>query len=119
MDCYGGWDSQRPLTETHEMDGPGGEIRVRLGPGRVQPHRQHDHLYIHFGFADDKKWKKAFTYHWRLYSPAEICDCLRLAGFTEARVFWDRSEDEDEDDFHLGIKADNTPGWLAYMVGEK
>ena len=50
---------------------------------------------------------------------AEICDSLKLAGFSDARVFWDHSEDENEDDFRPASKAENMPGWLAYVVGEK
>ena len=119
MDCYGGWDSQRPLTETHMMEGPEGKYEYVWDQAAFNPIDNLTTCHIHFGFAEGKKWKKAFTYHWRLYSPAEICDCLKMAGFAEARVFWDRSPDEDKDDFRPARKAANMPGWLAYIVGEK
>ena len=55
-------------------------------------------------------------------TPSQLVDfgmALAMAGFTRSHIFWDQSEDEDVDDYQLASKAENTPGWLAYIVGEK
>ena len=79
----------------------------------------HDILnHIHFEFKNGKRWKRAFTYEWRLYTPAEVRDALLFAGFTNAQIFWDLEEDEDSSDYRPVVRAMNTPGWIAYIVAE-
>jgi hypothetical protein len=68
--------------------------------------------------AGRKKLRKAFTYEWRLYTPAEVRDALAAAGFKRSTVLWDISEDEDEDIYEPAESAENQPGWLAYVIGE-
>jgi hypothetical protein len=119
MDSYGGWDSQRKLKEPRKIDGPAGRFEYVWDQADYNPIDNMATCYIHYGFSGGKQLRKAFTYHWRLYSPAEVCDALQLAGFSRTHVFWDRSEDEDLHEYRAAKRAHNTPGWLAYIVGEK
>jgi SAM-dependent methyltransferase len=119
MDCYGGWESQQRVEEPREIEGPRGDFTYTWDQDDFNPIDNMATCYIHFELPGGKKLKKAFRYHWRLYSLAEIRDALAMAGFKRSHIFWDQSEDEDVDDYQLASKAENTPGWLAYIVGEK
>jgi SAM-dependent methyltransferase len=119
LDCYGGWESQQLLEEPREIEGPEGTFTYVWDQAGFNPIDNMATCYIHFEVPGRKRIKKAFTYHWRLYSIPEVRDALAMAGFTASHVYWDRSEDEDVDDYRKARKAANTPGWLAYIIGEK
>jgi hypothetical protein len=74
--------------------------------------------HIHFEFKNGKRWKKAFSYEFRLYSIAEVCDALSVAGFTNVEVLWDFAEDDESNDYRPTSLAENCPSWIAYIVGE-
>ncbi|MFO7655201.1 MAG: class I SAM-dependent methyltransferase [Candidatus Krumholzibacteriia bacterium] len=119
MDCYGGWEAQQLVEEPREVDGPQGRFTYIWDQAGYNPIDNMATCYIHFEFPGGGRWEKAFTYRWRLYTLAEVRDVLELAGFKATHVYWDRSEDEDENEFRPARRAENTPGWLAYVVGEK
>ena len=74
--------------------------------------------HIHFRFPDGTEIKKAFTYDWRLWTLAGIKDALADAGFTESDVFWEGTGKDGEGNgiYRRQVKAENTPGWNAYIV---
>jgi len=119
LDAYGGWESQQQVKETRKVDGPEGTFDYTWEQASFNPVDNLATCYIHFGFAGGKRLRKAFRYDWRLYSPAEVRDALAAAGFANSYVYWDRSTSEDHDDYRCTRRAQNTPGWLAYIVGEK
>lgn len=45
--------------------------------------------HIHFKFRDGSMLRRAFTYHWRLWSLPEIRDLLLEAGFKRVTVYWE------------------------------
>ncbi len=69
-------------------------------------------------FKNGKRWNKAFTYDWRLYTPAEVHDALLAAGFSNVETFWDFDENEETCEYLPAKKAENSPGWVAYLVAE-
>ena len=69
-----------------------------------------------FLFRDGTKLDKAFTYDWRFWSLRELREILEEAGFRDIRVYWDTSDDEDHENYVPKARADNQPGWLAYLV---
>ncbi len=78
-------------------------------------------FYIHFKFADGSKIKRAFEYHWRLWTLPEIRELLAEAGFKQSLVYW---QDEDEDDeeeaeWEAVDVIDNDDCWLCYLVAIK
>ena len=113
LDAYGGWDSQ----ET-------GEERRKITEGftYVWDQNKFDPIghevvnHIHFEFKDGSRMEKAFTYEWRFWTLPEIVELLREAGFSDVRVFWDTSDDDDDENYRVRKRAENQAGWLAYMV---
>ncbi|HEY5621525.1 MAG TPA: hypothetical protein VIR77_02895 [Pontiella sp.] len=67
------------------------------------------------------KINKAFTYHWRLWTLAELQEVLMEAGFSKAEVYLHGFNDNGESDkmFRLRKTYENSLGWVAYVVGVK
>ena len=117
LDCYGGWESQQVMDEKRKQKG----FDYIWDQADFNPVNNHVLNHIHFKFKDGSKMEKAFTYDWRLWSPAEIVELLEEVGFKEVDVLW---EDEDDDGDGLGthsavLDVENQPGWLCYIVGER
>ncbi len=113
LDCYGGWESGRTLKERRVIKSPKGTFGYIWDQADFDPITNQTTCHIHFEFKNGKRWKEAFTYEWRLYTPAEVKDALLLAGFSDAQVYWDIDEDEDASNYQAVDRAFNTPGWIA------
>ena len=76
--------------------------------------------HIHFKFADGSKLKRAFSYHWRLWTMPEIRELLDDAGFSTHHVYWQGTDDDGEasGEFFLADEGENDPAWIAYIVAE-
>ena len=82
----------------------------------------HDGVYhIHFRFKDGSQIKKAFTYHWRLWTIPEIRECMIDAGFRKADVYWEGVDKDGEGDgvYKKREKAPCEKVFIAYVVGVK
>lgn len=116
LDAYGGWESQEPMLEPR---------KIAAGFTYVWDQHSFDPIthevvnHIHFEFKDGTKLEKAFTYEWRYWTLPEIRELLVEAGFSKVRVYWDRAEDEDEEDYQIATSAENQPGWVSYLVALK
>jgi hypothetical protein len=116
LDAYGGWESQEPMLEPR---------KIAAGFTYVWDQHSFDPIthevvnHIHFEFKDGTKLEKAFTYEWRYWTLPEIRELLEEAGFSKVRVYWDRAEDEDEEDYQIATFAENQPGWVSYLVALK
>ncbi len=129
MDIYGGTESVTAKSDD-----------VRLIPGFTTPEGQkipdfdylweqaaynpinhHTTCHIHFKVPGFGNIKKAFTYHWRLWTLPELQELLLEAGFSKAEVYLHGFDDEGESDetFRLRKTYENTQGWVAYVVGVK
>ena len=118
VDGYGGWDSQQLLKERRTVKSPLGTFGYVWDQADYNPIDGRALCYIHFEFKNQKKWKRAFTYHWRIYSPAEICDALAATGFRNIVVLWDFEDDENASDFRPATQVDNCPGWIFYVIAD-
>lgn len=118
LDCYGGWESQQVLKESRKVKCKQGTFGYIWHQAKFNPINNRILCHIHFEFKGGKRWKKAFTYDWRLYSPAEVRDLLYTAGFSNVEVFWDHEEDEDASDFRPTLRAENSAGWIAYILAD-
>ena len=113
LDAYGGWESQEPMLERRKID---------AGFTYVWEQASFDPIghaivnHIHFEFKDGSRLRKAFTYEWRFWSLPEIQELLREAGFSDVRVYWDTSDEVDVERYRPRARADNRPGWIAYLV---
>lgn len=113
LDAYGGWEAQEPLLEPRRVHG--GFVYV-WDQDKFDPitHRVVNH--IHFEFKDGSKLEKAFSYDWRYWTLPELQELLSEAGFSDVEVHWDVSRDANRDSYRRKTRADNQPGWLAYLV---
>jgi hypothetical protein len=80
-------------------------------------HRVKNH--IHFHFRDGSRLERAFTYDWRYWTLPELRELLLEAGYREVRVYWDTSEDDEYESYRARGRAQNRPGWLAYLVARR
>lgn len=118
LDAFGGYEAYRDELE---------EERECEGFTYVWHHESYDPLSgdmdtrIDFKFPDGSVMKRAFTYHWRLWSLPELREILDEAGFSRVTVYmqgWD-DDDEEDGDFQPVTRAEADAGWLAYIVAEK
>lgn len=78
--------------------------------------------HIHFHFPDKSKLKKAFTYEWRVWGPAEIRDILEEAGYSKHAIYrqkFDPKTDEPLDEYIMTDKGEDYACWLGYIVAQK
>lgn len=77
--------------------------------------------HIHFRFPDGTQLKRAFTYHWRLWSVSELRDLLREAGFAQVDVYWEGDDGKGRGNgvFRRRAHAENEEAWVAYVVAWK
>ena len=113
VDAYGGWEAHEPMLEPRAV---GRGVTYIWDQDEVCPITNSVVNYIHFRFKDGSKLNKAFTYEWRLWSLQELRELLEEAGFSEVLVYWDDADDDEKTDYRPRQRAENQPGWLAYLV---
>ena len=115
MDIYGGPESIKTSQEKTSH----GKFTYVWDQAKVNPITNEVVNHIHFLFPGGSAMKKAFTYDWRLWTPAELTEALEEAGFRETRVYWEGSTDEGEGDgiFRPRKSAEPEDAWVAYIVG--
>lgn len=116
-ELYGGFDAIVESEEERELDG----FTYIWQQAEYNPINHHTLCHIHFKFPDGSKIKKAFTYDWRLWTVPEMRELLIEAGFTDTKVYWERT-DEDGDgtgEYVATEGEENQESWLVYIVGIK
>jgi hypothetical protein len=117
LDCYGGWENQHPKKERRTIKCPAGKFGFVWEHADFNPIDNRATCHIHFEFKKGKRWKRAFSYDFRLYSLAEVHDALMASGFTTIEILWDVAEDESAgSDYQSTTRAENCPVWIAYIV---
>ena len=118
LDAYGGPDTQRSLEEITEHD----DFDYVWDQDTFDPINNIARCFIHFRFDDDSSLDRAFEYRWRLWSLPEIRELILEAGFAEAEVYWEGTDEETgEGDgvYTLQETAENDDAWVSYVVGVK
>jgi SAM-dependent methyltransferase len=113
LDAYGGWEAHEPMQEARTVEGG---FTYVWDQSVVNPIDNGLVNHIHFRFKDGTALERAFTYDWRHWSLPEIRELLLEAGFSSATVYWDVAAEGDDEDYRPRTRADNQPGWLAYLV---
>lgn len=113
IDAYGGWESQEPMLESRPI---AAGFTYVWDQDAFDPIGHEIVNHIHFEFKDGTKLERAFTYEWRYWTLPELQELLREAGFDDVRVYWDTSPDDEEEKYRPRTRAENQPGWLAYLV---
>lgn len=88
--------------------------------GQFDPITNEATHYIHFAFKDGSRLDRAFEYHWRFWSIAEIRELLGEAGFNQATTYWE-GEDKDGEgtgEWKPAVKGTCDPAWIAYIVAQ-
>jgi SAM-dependent methyltransferase len=115
LDAYGGWEAHQPMEESRACKG----FTYVWDQDEIDPITGHVTNYIHFKFKDGSKLERAFTYEWRMWSLPELRELLLEAGFDTVAVYWDEADDDDETRYRPHERAENHPGWLAYLVAKR
>ncbi|MHC4948206.1 MAG: class I SAM-dependent methyltransferase [Planctomycetota bacterium] len=118
LDAYGGSDSFVEMDEERELDG----FTYVWDQRHYDPITGHATNHIHFRFPDGTRMRKAFTYHWRLWTLPEIREILVEAGFKDVVVYWEGTDDETgegDGEWTRSTEGEACPGWVAYLAGVK
>jgi SAM-dependent methyltransferase len=113
LDAYGGWESQEPMLENRSIRGG---FTYVWDQDSFDPITHKVVNHIHFHFKDGSKLERAFTYEWRYWTLPELVELLKEAGYRDVRVYWDTSEDVEHEAYKVRGRAENQPGWLAYLA---
>lgn len=119
MDCYGGSESLLEQEEERDIDG---EFTYVWDQARFDPISAHMICHIHFHFDDGSKMRNAFSYDWRMWSLPEIRELLAEAGYRRSTVYWEGTDEDDEEgngEFTPAEQGEADPAWIAYIVAEK
>jgi hypothetical protein len=129
MDIYGGTESiMAKSDDIREIPGfnmPDGtripDYEYLWEQADYNPINHDTTCHIHFKVPGYGKFNRAFTYHWRLWTLAELQEILIEAGFSKAEVYLHGFNDNGESDeiFRLRRTYENAQGWVAYVVGVK
>jgi len=117
MDAYGGYDAPRELEESRECDG----FVYIWDQAEFNPIDSSMTCHIHFEFSDGSRMDKAFSYHWRLWTLPEICEILLEAGFSQADVYWEGTDEETEEgngEYQPREIGEADAGWVCYVVAQ-
>ena len=117
LDAYGGYQSWRPQTERRKLRG----FTYVWEQSRVDPIDHSVVNHIHFEFTNGSRIRRAFTYHWRLWTLPEIQELLAEAGFSRSMVYWeDRDANKDGTGrYRARTHVAQEPAWVAYIVAER
>jgi SAM-dependent methyltransferase len=115
LDIFGGWESQAMTVEKKRLNG----FTYFWQNASFDPITHDAVFHIHFRFRDGTERRRAFAYHWRLWSIPEVLETLREAGFARHQVYWEGTDHKTGGGngvFRVAQSARNTPGWVAYIV---
>ena len=118
LDAYGGADAQRRQKEIRDH----GDFDYVWDQDVFDPITHDVVNYIHFELPRGRSLRRAFSYHWRLWSLPEIKELLGEAGFKDVAVYWegtDPKNDEGNGIFTRRNHAPDDPAWIAYVVGTR
>ncbi len=119
IDCYGGSESLVEQEEKRDIDG---EFTYVWDQHKYDPITAHMLCHIHFHFKDGSKMRRAFSYDWRMWTLPEIREIMGEAGYSNATVYWEGTEegtDEGDGNFEPAVEGEADPAWIAYVVAEK
>jgi SAM-dependent methyltransferase len=116
LDAFGGYEAYREMRERTRYRG----FTYIWDQARYNPITGEALMHIHFKFKDGSVMKKAFTYHWRLWTLPELTEVLTESGFN-ATVYWEGETEQGEGNgvFTPATLGTADAGWLAYIVAEK
>jgi hypothetical protein len=85
LDIHGGFEAMKELTERRRCAG----FTYVWEQAAYDPLSGDLTCHIHFDFKRGPRMRRAFTYHWRLWTVPEVKELLRGAGFERVTVYWE------------------------------
>lgn len=104
--------------DTRRMDG----FTYVWDQHRFDPITHHCSFYIHFHFNDGTKMRRAFEYHWRLWTIPEVTELLYEYGFKDVQVYWEDTDSktgEGNEVYRIRKSAHTESTYIVYIVGIK
>ncbi len=118
-DCFGGPDSQQSLEAETEV---GDDFSVFWDQEWFDPINNLTQYHLHFQSKDGKKYERVFSYHWRMWSIAEIREIMIEAGFKKTFAYWETTDSEGNGSGEF-VQVESTTeecdSWIANIVGQK
>lgn len=113
LDFFGGWEAQKILTERKRCKG----FTYIWEHAHYNPITADMTCHIHFEFPGGGSIRKAFTYHWRLWTLPEVRELLVEAGFRDVTVYWEGDDGKGGGDgvFRPNTKGEVCASWIAYL----
>jgi hypothetical protein len=118
LDAYGGYDTFRVLRERTRYD----RHTYVWHQAAYNPISGEATCHIDFTFPDGSALRKAFSYHWRVWTLPEIREVLSEAGFQRITVYWQGTDEETGEANGNFLPAEvgaADAGWIAYLTAEK
>lgn len=118
LDAYGGYNSFKECREHTEQDG----FTYIWDQASYDPISGEMTCHIHFTFPDGSRMRRAFSYHWRMWTLPEIREILEEAGFGTITVYWQGTDEETEEangEFLPAVRGDADAAWIVYITAQK
>src|SRR5699024_10893204 len=118
LDAFGGYDAHRELEERTEYD----DWTYVWDQASFDPIQHAMTCQINFEFPVGTEMRRAFEYHWRLWTLPEITELLEEAGYSSVEVYWEGTdEDTGEGDgiYDPADTGDADAGWICYLVAQR
>lgn len=115
LDVYGGYDAFRHMRERQKF----GRFTYIWEQAEYDPISGQTLCHIHFAFPDGSRLKRAFSYHWRLWTLPELREVLFEAGFTDVKVYLEGTNEKTGEGnglFTCATRGPADPAWIAYLV---
>lgn len=117
MDVFGGPGVDQPSEQNRRIEPDEGGVQPftyrwqQLGrdaeTGQIE-------CRIHFELDDGQRLENAFIYDWRLWSPDQIIDLARQAGFEQASLWW--SDPTEPGRYEPVQEVTRDQDWVGYIV---
>ena len=118
LDAFGGYEAFREMEESTEFE----DFTYVWDQHRYNPINGDITCLIHFTFPDGTKMKRAFSYHWRLWTLPELQELLIEAGFQRVLVYWEGTDEktgEGSGEYLPAEVGEADAGWICYLSAEK
>lgn len=118
LDFFGGSDVLVELTERTRYGGRRTGFTYVWDQDRYNPINGDYTCHIDFEFPNGSKLRRAFTYHWRLWTLPELRDILDEAGFARVRVYCEGDDGKGGGNgvFREVARAPADRAFVAYIV---
>lgn len=116
MDCWGGYESMKEQKERRRAPG----FTYVWEQASYDPVSADITCHIHFEFKDGTAMRRAFTYHWRLWTVPEIRELLAEAGFKRSRFYAEGDDGKGSGSgvFREAARHDADASFIAYIIAE-